>query len=273
MGKGILDPERGYLDKWQMHRALLGQDIGPCRLPQAKVSSLPGWQTLLAKYATVYAKPLDTWGGNGIHVVSRQADRFYTLKTLEQRWTGLTKRQVAGYLQPLFASHVYIVQQGAPLALCHERPFDIRALWQKDNEDWVFAGALARVGAKESIVSNVGTGHGEVRPATSVLEQVLPRRRRPLHVLDNIQVVGQKIANLLSDYRDFVEIGIDFGVAETGQLWLIEVNTDDALGGPSHALFNELPDKTLYQQIEQRAQRRNIQWILSVLKEYEDRSL
>lgn len=50
-------------------------------------------------------------------------------------------------------------------------------------------------------------------------------------------------------------MGIDFGIDELHNLWVIEVNTDDALGGPSHDLFAQLPDPTLFEAIQARAAR------------------
>lgn len=260
MARAILDPERGYLNKWQMHVALSGEDIGPCHLPATQVSQNPRWFDFITRYSRVYVKPVHLWGGHDVSLVLKQADGNYSWKTLERELSNLTSEQLKLELKRIFASHVYIVQQGAPLALSKGRPFDIRALWQKEPQGWIFAGTLARVGTKDGFISNISTGKGEVCPALTVLNEILPQKKSPSRVLDDIRECGQKITQLLSQYRDFVEVGIDFGISNSGELWIIEVNTDDALGGPSHALFKELPDKTLYQQIEQRSLARNMPW-------------
>lgn len=267
MAKATLDPDRGYLDKWQMYRALSGEDIGPCRLPETIISSDPNWYQLPTKYTTVYIKPLNSWGGNGVSVIYRQPEGTYSWKTLQTEYLHLTREQLNQRIEPLFASQLHIVQQGAPLARYHDRPFDVRALWQRDSQHWVFAGALCRVGGQDAIVSNIGTGHGEVQPIQKIFADILPRRKRPAFVLANVRAAGRQITRLLSEYRDFVEVGIDFGISHTGQLWLIEVNTDDALGGPSHDLFKELTDQTIYQQIEQRTYARNLEWVRNLFQE------
>ena len=37
---------------------------------------------------------------------------------------------------------------------------------------------------------------------------------------------------MLDQYHFFMEVGLDFALDHNGNLWIIEVNTDDLKGGP-----------------------------------------
>lgn len=271
--EGMLDPERGSLNKWEMYKALRSQDIGPCRLPFTVPWHPQTLSQLLDRYHQLYLKPVDTWGGQGISLIAK-SDHGY-------RWTPQgaaprhfpSKSALCAELAQVYPIHRAVAQQAAPLLRVDGRVFDIRVLMQREVDDrWVFAGSLCRVAGDDSIVSNVGASQGTVRPVTDVLAKALPKKNRSPRnirlILNRLEQCSGKICAVLDRYRYFHEAGLDFGVDPLGRLWLIEVNTDDALGGPSHELFAELPDRTLYEEIQQRTERhkqQTIAWVLGAL--------
>jgi hypothetical protein len=64
------------------------------------------------------------------------------------------------------------------------------------------------------------------------------------------------LALKFAKHYEFDEVGIDLGLHKTGSLWLFEVNTNDAMGSPSHELFANLPDKRIYEQMKHREEDR-----------------
>ncbi|MCF8565003.1 YheC/YheD family protein [Alicyclobacillus tolerans] len=268
MGIGMLDLERGYLNKWEMYKALQGEQIGPCRLPVTQGLSGSSLGVMLKKFRKVYVKPIDSWGGNFVSVVAFESGKYsWTMQQhSQQQYPTLSK--LMQDLSAAYAHQICIVQQAAPLLGYQGRPFDIRVHMQRNTDDsWIYAGALVRAGGAKSIVSNVGISDGAVLPLENVLLAVLakPKARRIPVKLENI---GYSIAGLLDNYRDFNEIGIDLGVDRDGQLWLIEVNTDDALGAPSHEIFADLPDPTIYKQLRHRAESRQMAMAKSLLEAF-----
>ncbi|MCL6600660.1 MAG: YheC/YheD family protein [Alicyclobacillus macrosporangiidus] len=260
MDEARLDKERGYLDKWEMYKALRGRRLGPCRLPYTERLSDEALVRMLGRFRRVYVKPVDGWGGHGVGVIARRGDRWaWTVQGEPTRWF-VREADLVQVVRTAYGARRGVVQQAAPLARYRGRPFDVRVHLQRDAEDaWVYAGELARVGGAGALVSNVAVSGGEVLPADEVIRAVLGHRRMPM-LLRQLRTVGLAVARELERYRLFEEMGIDLGVGRDARLWLIEVNTDDALGAPSHELFAHLPDGRVYEAIRARAEARRKAW-------------
>lgn len=273
MAEGILDPERGSLNKWEMYKVLRDGALGDCRLPYTAPWQPQTFADILSRFHQLYLKPLGTWGGRGISLV--------TVNNSGIRWTSQgadsqqfpSSRQLVAHLLTVYTPLTAIVQQAAPLLRCNGRVFDIRVLMQRELDDsWITAGMLCRVGGDDAVVSNVGISQGSVWPLQKALRAALPRRlqtRKQLaKIEDQLAATSHNICEQLTPYRHFHEVGIDFGIDELGHLWLIEVNTDDALGAPSHELFAKLPDASIYEEIQRRRQAyqmQTVRWLLDAL--------
>lgn len=258
MARGVIDRNRGSLNKWEMYRVLTDEDLGPCLLPATFVWHPDTLPRYLQRYHSMYIKPLDAWGGHGISVIERvgattrwiRQGRVHTVPVLSELCIMLAQ---------VYPPGAAIVQQAAPLCRIDRCVFDIRVLMQRSATDqWVQGGMLARIGGENSVVSNVQSSGGSVSTVDTALRQALsPEQCTPVK-LKQIEIalgqVSHTVCRILEPYRHFNEVGLDFGVDAQGQLWLIEVNTDDAIGGPSHELFAQLPDKRVYQQITKRKQ-------------------
>lgn len=273
MARGVIDPNRGSLNKWEMYRVLSDADLGPCRLPATFVWHPDTLPRYLWRYRSMYIKPLDAWGGHGVCVMEHAGS---TTRWIRQDRTDTVPSlpELCVMLAQVYPPGAAIVQQAAPLCRIDKRVFDIRVLMQRSATDqWVQGGMLARVGGENSVVSNVQRSGGSVTTVKAALRRALPPEQCTPTKLKRMRAdlyqVSSGICRILEPYRHFNEVGLDFGVDGEGQLWLIEVNTDDALGGPSHALFAQLPDKRVYQQIERRKQaydRATLQMVLDSLR-------
>ncbi|MCL6452801.1 MAG: YheC/YheD family protein [Alicyclobacillus sp.] len=269
MAKAKLDPERQSLNKWEMHKVLQALAIPGVHVPETRLLTRRNVQQLLAKYGGVYVKPTDTWGGQRVsRITGTEGGYAWTLqgasavewRTFPDLWRALQER---------YAPSRTIVQAAAPILSVHGRPCDVRLLLQREVDcNWVCAGAVARVGGNGSIVSNVEVSHGEVLGVPDLCDRLdIPGALRA-SLEARMERAGLEISTLLDPFRSFNEIGIDFGVAKRGVLWIIEVNTDDALGGPSHELFAHLPDTSVYEAIQARAARvraTTAEWLLEGL--------
>ncbi|MCL6517760.1 YheC/YheD family protein [Alicyclobacillus sp.] len=265
-----LDPQRGYLNKWEMYRALRGRRLGPFRLPYTERLSRASLVRMLHRYRRVYVKPVDGWGGHGIGVMERRGPAWLWRRMGEAPRPLASERAAVDAVLTAFDGHPAVVQQAAPLLRYRDRPFDIRAHAQRDAEDrWVYAGALARIGGAGAFVSNVAVTGGTVEPVEAVLHPLLgPQPTR--EVMRKLPRIARSVAQALDAYRLFEEVGLDLGVDRAGHLWLLEVNTDDALGAPSHELFAELPDRRIYEAMRARAEARQkawVRWLIGALEE------
>lgn len=254
MGTVQLDKRRAGFDKWQMYRLVRDENIGPCLVP--KTVPLTG-QTLkiyLDEFHRVYVKPTGTWGGVGISLVERnQMGIFWTLQGKPTKSSNLD--EILHHYEGISA----IVQQAIPALQYHGFPFDIRVQMQRDvSESWVYAGELVRVGGV-GIVSNVKISNGGVLPLSSVWTGLFAKQGLEFEVLQrHLAEVGHRICKLLDPYSSIQEVGIDLALDGSQRLWLIEVNTNDAFGAPSHELFRQLPNQSIYHDMQQRANLRNL---------------
>ncbi|MBN2910878.1 YheC/YheD family protein [Polycladomyces sp. WAk] len=249
------DPERRFLNKWGMHLLLSEQRDAPCHLPETHLLDETTLHRLLQRYERVYIKPVAGFGGSRISLVEQQASQIH--------WTRQETGQQLMFpdwlrFWPVFSSSHpksdnYIAQQAAPLHTYQNRPFDVRVHLQRDTDNhWVYAGDLVRVAGSGGIVSNVGITGGEVIPTERVL-QALGLAETTHH---SWRAIADWVCRSLDTVHRFAEVGLDLGVDGNGQWWLLEVNTNDAWGGPSHELFAQLPDTKQYQEIRRRYARR-----------------
>ncbi|MFB5190523.1 YheC/YheD family protein [Alicyclobacillus fastidiosus] len=267
MTRGQIDLSRMYLDKWQMHLALSHDIVQGLKLPFTQLLS-QCMTNDFTKYNAWYVKPINTWGGHQIAKCERSGEQAWILR--QQTGPVQRYRHIAQLVQDLTLMYdpiATIVQQAAPVATWRNRPFDIRVLCQRESDCWVFAGSLARVAAQGSLVSNLGTGHGDVFPTREVLEVLYPKRSKQSRVLQHLKQYSLRICEILDSYAQFDEVGVDYGLSHEGQIWLFEVNTNDRLGGPSRELFAKLPDKTTYEQIEARAEANRQAWLSQLVSE------
>lgn len=254
MGKARIDEERSGFDKWEMYKLLRGENLGPCRLPNTARLSASNLRTFLNRYHRVYVKPTGTWGGSNISVME-QRGKLMVWVTQERSPAKATVAQVLKHYSGVPA----IVQEAIPAVSYSGYPCDIRVHMQRDIDgNWVYAGELVRVGG-QGIVSNVGISHGQVLPFEAAVPRLLSVSTYEIGVLKQKLVeIGTRIGSLFDDYSQIDEVGIDLALDTKRHFWLIEVNTNDALGGPSHELFRQLPDQTMYNQMQERASSRTM---------------
>ncbi|WAH37298.1 YheC/YheD family protein [Alicyclobacillus dauci] len=270
MTRGQLNPERLNLDKWQMHLALEDAKIPQVNLPDTVL--LHNFKDMyIRRHRTWYVKPVNTWGGHQIAKIDRRETDWSFQPQGGRTELYRSPLRLLNRVRQQYDPLATILQQGAPVTNLNGRPFDIRVLCQRgDDNQWLIAGSLARVGRKDSIVSNIGTGHGEVFAVDSLLSQLYQNksvRSRIKHTLDDI---SNAICSMLDGYWQFEEVGLDLGLTAKGSVWLFEVNTNDTWGGPSHELFMHLPDKSIYEAIEARADKRRRRWLAELMKEIID---
>ena len=272
MGQGTFDAERLFLDKWEMYKALSSSTID-CKLPLTEALTESSLRHMLLNVEEIYVKPVNTWGGEGITFVTRvqnpgSQERLYQTKDSSGNQQSGSIDVIVHSILRDYADIPSIVQQSAPLLQLESAPFDVRVLMQREADgEWTYAGSLVRRGSATSIVSNIGKSGGTVIPLSEALRATFPLdKHKRRGVRGRCKQCGYQVCRILDGYHAFDEIGLDFGIDADGVVWLIEVNTNDALGGPSHELFLQLPDKELHRQIAERHRSRRVKTALSILE-------
>ena len=245
----ILDPEREFINKWEMYKLLTLHSIKNIQIPETRLFAKDSLASMLTDYPLLYIKSIATWGGKDISTVKKNGSFFEW--TIQGSEVVVFKDFDEAYNQidQFYHDKNTIIQRGIPAIHYDGRPFDIRShIYKEMDHSWTYAGDLIRIGGIGSIVSNIEISKGSVKPTDEFIPLIFPKQD---HHFSNeiLKTVSFEICKILDQYHFFTEVGLDFTLDQSGNLWIIEVNTDDLKGGPDPELFSLLPDQSAYKRI------------------------
>lgn len=182
---------------------------------------------MLRRHRVVFLKPDKGGGGSGIIRVEQTEAGRYEVRYMTKRQTVCGKDTLVSVLKRLFRpGKRYLIQQGIHLARISGRPFDVRVIVQKPSQRWIVMGAVAKVAAKEKIVTNRNSGGIALR-VPDVLSDGLGWPDDSIRqTTARLHAVALQTAAVLSErFTGLRVLGLDVGIDERGHLWIIEVNT------------------------------------------------
>ncbi|RJE91121.1 YheC/YheD family protein [Paenibacillus sp. 1011MAR3C5] len=192
-------------------------------------------------------KPAAGMQGRGV-ILIRQAlwDDMLTVKgrtrgnrPFERILPNLT--ELSARLSRFMGDSPFLIQPYLHLRDSEGRPYDIRALIQKDGDGkWRITGTAARIGRSGSLTSNLHGG-GEVMDSFTQLSANFgkPMAERLLHEIHTIS--GHTANRLEHSFGRFGELAMDFGIEPDGSIWLLEVNSK-----PGREAFRQTGPNTVY---------------------------
>jgi hypothetical protein len=266
----ILDPERQFINKWEMYKLLIKHSIKNIKIPETRLLADDSLASMITDYPLLYIKPIATWGGSDISTI--QMNRGFLEWTLQGKEEIIFKDLKEAYneINQYYHNKTSIIQRGIPAIHYDGRPFDIRThLYKELDGSWIYAGDLIRIGGEGSLVSNIGISNGSVKPTDGVIS-LLFTEQKPYFSKDLLKTVSFDICKMLDSYHSFTEVGLDFALDQNGNLWIIEVNTDDLKGSPDRELFSLLPDQSVYEKIMNYRAKMYEEWIQSMVDSFED---
>jgi hypothetical protein len=189
---------------------------------------------LLKRHPLVYLKPVRGKAGVGIMTVRVQPEKHlpYRLQIQEEKGTRtyhcatLPKLWSRVHRQTQSAGEPYIAQQGITLAAASGRPFDLRALVQKNQfGQWELTGIGARVAGNTSITTHVPRG-GYIDDPEKLLASVFGQEKAR-HMFEKVKDTALKLARQIerSSKTRMGEMSMDLGVDTLGQVWFFEANS------------------------------------------------
>ena len=233
------------MGKWQLHRFYSGDNVVRRHLPPTALYSSASLRRFLDRYGSVYIKP--NYEHQGIGIIKAWMTKTGTYTYVKVRGPA------AAALPSVTALHrklgirrkpVFVVQKTVTLARTKGRPFDIRVMMMRHREKWTYVGMLAKVAGRDSVITNVRRGGGYVQTVHEALRSAGQKDLTSKEA--QLRKLSYRICERFNRYKYTRQIGIDYGIDQSGKIWVIEVNFDY----PSHALFAKLNDRTVYRKIK-----------------------
>ncbi len=237
-----------YFDKWQMYQWFSNDKVLNRYVPDTTLYHSPeDVLDMLKKFKKVYLKPVSGLRGRGIVQISG-ADQLFLFKYHEdQENHSVTLKNwndAREYIQKRFVRGRYLIQQAVNLLEYQGGVVDFRCVVQKNQSNaWVCKAIIGRAGGNGSIVSNISSG-GSAFIAEELLKRVLAAPEQEVLVIkESIAALACTICNTLDEFGIHCgTLGLDIGVDNKGQLWLIEINNRD----PDPTIALDIHDQQLY---------------------------
>ncbi|MBU8879968.1 YheC/YheD family protein [Bacillus sp. FJAT-29790] len=223
--------------KWTKHKFMAREEELSRHLPDTKLLTEDSLWWMLDQYSHIMIKPCIGYQGRGVIQVSSLPEEKLEIHSGYKKIILHGKRETYDYLKEnhLSKKKRYIVQQRIPLAVIGKSPFDIRVMVQRKNDssEWSITGKLAKVAANGFVITNavkaVLTVEEAIKESTLNNNQI----QGLLGKLDQLSLFTVK--KLANDYPKRRTFGIDIGIDQAGEIWIIEVNL-----APNTSMFKKL---------------------------------
>lgn len=232
--------KRLFTEKWSQYHLLKTCSGLSNHLPETLLYTENAFWSMLERDKRVIVKPSTGRLGYGVLQVSDAGDNRYEYHIENQHVTESGKEQIAHFLSNDYAckNNRCIVQQAIPLAKIDGCPFDIRVMVQRKRfgSPWEVTGKAVKVAMDGYIVTNASK---MILP----FEQAM-KAASLSHVAEEVvDHVALSAARHLRRWK-VNKLGLDIGIDETGNAWIIEVNVRPSIG-----IFTFLEDKEIYKRM------------------------
>jgi hypothetical protein len=232
---GIRLFNRRFFNKWSLFQWLNENRTTKSYIPETRRLTDPASLAfLLKKHQLIYLKPVRGKAGVGIMTVHLQPEKQlpYRLQIQEEKGSHTSRFATMKRLwervarESALLGEPYIAQQGIELAAVGNRPFDLRALVQKNESgEWELTGIGARVAGDSSITTHVPRG-GYIDDPEKLLISIFGQEKTT-RVLSKVRGSTLTIARQIerSSHSKLCEMSMDLGVDASGHVWFFEANS------------------------------------------------
>ncbi|EGK07424.1 hypothetical protein HMPREF9374_3707 [Desmospora sp. 8437] len=234
-------------DKWLRYLFMEKDNRLIPHLPETHLFTKKSLQEMIDKYGQVILKPAIGSRGFGVIHVSPLKNNRYQIHHENKKTKIQGIKKTYRKLKELTGSRRYMVQKRVQLAQIGSRPFDIRVIVQRksSSDPWKVTGKMAKVAGKGYIVTNNERSNGSLMTVKRAIQKSSLKHLSLQHILSEIdQVALLSAESLTGRYPDHRIYGLDMGVDQQGQIWIIEANRSPML---SH--FRKLKDQRMYRRI------------------------
>jgi hypothetical protein len=218
-----------FFRKNQLFEWLKGASELQNYLPDTRVlRHYDDFHSMLKEHGTVYLKPADGMAGSGIMRIE-QKQQGYILRTQDESGNESIPFEDIEVLwkkvEPTVRSTRYLIQKGIVLSTIQNRPFDLRALIQKDQRgEWRVTGIGARIAGPNSITTHVPRGGSIGHPLDALRHE---HGRRAPQILKDVKAMALQLAAAIEKHgvAPLGEMSMDIALDRDGNPWFLEANS------------------------------------------------
>lgn len=221
--------------KWTKYHMMKEDNLLVGYLPKTFILTKASFWKLLHENGTVVIKPSEGSQGYGVVQVSVVGENRYEIHSNMSK-VICGENDIEEFLdKEKYGRKLYLVQQKIPLATVEDCPFDIRVMVERAENTigWKITGKVAKVASNGYFITNIAK-------AILTIEQAIERSSIKDIEVDLLNTEIENIALLtayqLGEYYSSSRvIGLDIGITNNGDLYIIEANLK-----PSRAMFKRL---------------------------------
>lgn len=230
-------------NKWEVYQHLSKFHSLSAYLPQTSLLTNKNWSDLLENKKEIFLKPNIGSQGKGTVYIQSHSNGSYTIRA--RNWhnniiqhTITDRAALPDWIHRQTMNRTYLVQPFLSLSTKNGEAFDIRSLVQKNRRgSWQVTGLAVRKGNAGSHTSNLHGGGKALEVEPFLVHEFGTQKASRL--LAKIHKLSEEIPQALeSTYGRMAELGIDFGIDRSAQLFILEVNSK-----PGRTAFSQLPNK------------------------------
>lgn len=225
--------------KWLVRNSHIKQYV-----PRTMMFNKDNLRSMLTNYRTVYFKPVNGSGGHHIVRIKKRSNG-YQMQAKKLKTTCSTIDRLYNQLRQYAGKRSYLLQKGIHLAKTRGKPFDIRVMVQKTNDDqWVSTAIFMKIGKLGSVATNYNQG-GSIGYSRQTLIGAGYNQAKARQTEERLRQLGVSVGRQFDRCRKgFRELGLDVAIDMNGRFWILEVNTR-----PQFYPLRYMKNKSLYQKI------------------------
>ncbi|WP_179298739.1 YheC/YheD family endospore coat-associated protein [Evansella halocellulosilytica] len=211
----------GFPNKWKVYQWLIENERLAHYIPTSAILNKESFLSFLIKYRSIALKPIFGAGGQGFYKISYEDGRTL-IQSGDNSFSQMFHEQLQDVYEQLHTNHFiepYLIQPFLPLTK-NNVPFDLRVVMQKRSPNvWKMIGMGYRFGKKGTLISNLTSG-GHVKKNVHIPKAQKSEFKRMF------KTIKEELPKQIEKHHPAVfEIGIDIGIEENGQMWILEVNS------------------------------------------------
>ncbi|BBH21656.1 hypothetical protein Back11_30010 [Paenibacillus baekrokdamisoli] len=221
MGKGH---GRQLASKWAKTAVLLSHSQIAPHIPPTRMFTKANMRSMLHAHGMVVIKPVCGAGGHGVIKVSHEGSGYkYTYYARTKHFTGFDACYQS--LNAMRNGRRYMIQKGIRLATIQGRPIDYRVKHVKQaGGRWAITAIVGRLAKPGLFVTNLCRGgtrmSGSEGIRRSLSAAAVSSKKQQMRTLTKLST--QMLQN---KFPGIGQLGFDFGIDQSGKLWIFEVNT------------------------------------------------